>query len=64
MTDNEWNVGDWPSFLAGFNKHVYPIFAEHGFSRDTALQVWFLNWSKNAIYNVEDAISPPREEAE
>lgn len=41
----EWqhSVKAWRAFLPNFRKHLFPIFAEHGVSIDTALLLYMTN---------------------
>lgn len=39
----------WRTYLAHFEEHVWPMFAEMGFSRDTALTTWFVNRLRNTM---------------
>lgn len=48
----------WVTYLAHFDEHVWPLFRERGFSRDTALTTWFINRLRNAIPD-DDAGNEP-----
>jgi len=43
----------WREYLAHFVEHVYPMFAQHGFSRDTALMAWEITKMANAFAESE-----------
>ena len=39
----------WREFLTYFNDEIYPMFAEHGFSKNAALLTWMLGRTQDAI---------------
>lgn len=42
----------WIEYLGDFNEQVLPIFLKLGFSKDTALQVWFMNKVNNSLNEI------------
>lgn len=42
-------LGSWRTHLAAFDERIWPMFQSYGYSKDTALMVWFLNDLKNTL---------------
>ena len=48
----------WRTYLRHFFTHVYPMFEEHGISRDAALSAWFTNRLRNAMDDDDTSNEP------
>lgn len=46
----------WRRYLREFERDMVPIFEDHGFSRDTALQVFALNQHEKLLHQLLHAI--------
>lgn len=49
---DEDTLEGWRDFLTDFEEKVLPVFASHGYLRDTALLAWQLNLVKNEVIDV------------
>lgn len=52
----------WRGYLNHFYTYIYPMFAEHGISKDTALSCWFINRLRNAIPDDNISNGPEKED--
>lgn len=43
----------WRQYLEEFEEKVLPVFEQRGYDRNTALQVWQLNWLRREIEVVQ-----------
>jgi hypothetical protein len=47
----------WITYLNRFEEHIYPIFAQKGFTRDTALIVWQLAQIEMSVDGVKEQLT-------
>lgn len=45
---------NWHVWLIRFERFMYPVFAQHGYSRDAALVAFFLNLTHNALGEIRE----------
>lgn len=43
---------NWREALSDFNERVWPIFREHGYTKDGALQVWMISRIENTVDHI------------